>query len=189
MTDPRLIYLMGPSGAGKDAVLAYARARIDGRHDVAVAHRYVTRPAEAGHENHIALSEGEFELRRRKGLFLFDWEAHGLRYAIGTEVNLWLAAGLSVVVSGSRAHFAAAGSAMRNVLPVVIDASPEERRRRLLARGREAPAAMSERLMRASAYQIAHPDLVVIDNSGPLAEAGERLTALLIAAAAGTPRT
>jgi len=68
MTDPRLIYLMGPSGAGKDAVLSYARARIDGRHDVTIAHRYVTRQAEAGHEDHVALSAAEFEFRRRKGL-------------------------------------------------------------------------------------------------------------------------
>jgi len=57
-----------------------------------------------------------------------------------------------------------------------------------MARGREAAAAMAERLTRASAYRIAHPRLVVIDNSGPLAEAGERLTALRIAAAAGTPQ-
>ncbi len=181
VASPRLIYVMGPSGAGKDAVLTYARTRIDGRHNVVVAHRYVTRPAEAGHENYVSLSNGEFELRRRKRLFLFDWEAYDLRYAVGVEINLWLAVGVSVVVSGSRAHFASAGSTMPNVLPVMIDLSREERQRRLVARGRESAAAIGERLKRGAAFQIAHPDLVTIDNSGPLQDAGERLTALLIA--------
>ena len=84
----RLIYLMGPSGAGKDSLLAALRADADSA--PLVAHRYITRPADAGCENHIALSEPEFLRRRAKGLFALDWQAHQQHYAFGIEVDLWL---------------------------------------------------------------------------------------------------
>ncbi len=54
----RLLYLMGASGSGKDSLLDALRQHLPT--DVAVAHRYITRPADAGAENHIALSETEF---------------------------------------------------------------------------------------------------------------------------------
>ena len=57
----RLIWLMGPSGAGKDSLLAALRQREHPQ--LLVAHRYITRPASAGSENHIALSEKEFFTR------------------------------------------------------------------------------------------------------------------------------
>jgi ribose 1,5-bisphosphokinase PhnN len=54
----------------------------------------------------VALSDAEFDARRAAGLFAFDWAAHGFRYAIGAEIDLWRKAGLVVVVSGSREHYA-----------------------------------------------------------------------------------
>lgn len=180
----RLIYLMGPSGAGKDSVLRYARARLDARCALAVAHRYITRPPDARHENFISLSDAEFDLRLGKRLFLFDWKAHGLRYAVGAEVDLWRAAGLTVVVSGSREHFVRALQGFPGVLPILIDASPETRRQRLLARNREPAGDIGERLERAAALRIDHPALVTIDNSGALEVAGDRFLTVLTEAAA-----
>ena len=52
-----LFYVVGASGAGKDSLLAYARAALGGGTPVFFAHRYITRPAEAGGENHVALSK------------------------------------------------------------------------------------------------------------------------------------
>lgn len=86
-----LIYLMGPSGAGKDSLLERLRAATGA--GPLVAHRYITRPANAGCENHIALSEQEFLRRRAKGLFALDWQAHEQHYAFGIEVDLWLLQG------------------------------------------------------------------------------------------------
>ena len=60
---------------------------------VAFAHRYITRPAEVGGENHVALSRAEFALRRAHGLFAFHWQAHGNDYGIGREIDAWRAAG------------------------------------------------------------------------------------------------
>jgi ribose 1,5-bisphosphokinase len=93
---------MGPSGAGKDSVMNRGRALLPATAPVFFAHRYITRPADIGGENHIALTEAEFRLRRDHGLFAFDWEAHGNRYAIGSEIQTWRTAGLTVVVSGPR---------------------------------------------------------------------------------------
>src|SRR5690606_3194456 len=142
MRPPALIYVMGPAGAGKDSVLRYARKRLDGRYPVAFAHRYITRPLGKDIENYIALSPAEFALRRRRGLFAFDWSAYGFRYGIGIEIRAWLAAGVSVVVDGSRAHFTRQAARLPNIVPVLIAASEAELRRRLIRRGREGKAAI-----------------------------------------------
>lgn len=60
----KLIWLMGPSGSGKDSLLAELRLREQTQ--LLVAHRYITRDASAGSENHIALSEQEFLPARGK---------------------------------------------------------------------------------------------------------------------------
>src|SRR5690606_30537832 len=59
-----IAYVMGPSGAGKDTLLALARQALEGG-TILFAHRFVTRDAAAGHENFIGLSAREFEARAR----------------------------------------------------------------------------------------------------------------------------
>ncbi len=44
------IYVMGPSGAGKDSVLDRARALLSVNATIAFAHRYITRPSDIGGE-------------------------------------------------------------------------------------------------------------------------------------------
>lgn len=188
MTRPRLVYVMGASGAGKDSVLQYARRALDGRDPVIFAHRYITRPAGADIENFVALSLREFALRRRHRLFAFHWRAYGLDYGIGVEILGWLAAGLTVVVDGSRAHFAASRATLGGALPILIDASEEELRRRLVARGRDDAAAIERRLARARRYRPRHPALVTIDNSGPLTAAGDAFVELLRRTARRRPK-
>lgn len=179
----RLFYVMGASGVGKDSVLAHARTRIGGSSDVVFAHRYLTRPAELGHENYVSLSAGEFALRQEKGLFKFAWQAHGLSYGIGIEIDLWREAGLAVVVSGSRQHFTDLGADALAIVPILIEAPAEILRQRLLARGRESAAEIDERLARGAGPEIDHPALRRIDNGGALAVAGEQLVAILTGAA------
>jgi ribose 1,5-bisphosphokinase len=179
----RVVYVMGPSGAGKDTLLRYARTRLEGR-AVVFAHRDITRPPREHGENHVALSAAEFALRRARGGFALDWVAHGTMYGIGVEIRAWLAAGLCVVVSGSRAEWPNAAAALPGALPVLVTARPDVLAARLGARGREDRAAIDARLARASAVAVDDPRLVAIDNSGPLAAAGERLVAAIASAAA-----
>lgn len=68
--------MVGPSGAGKDSVLGYLREQLPAGRPVIFAHRYITRPADAGVENHVALSPAEFRLRREAGLLCFSWDSH-----------------------------------------------------------------------------------------------------------------
>ncbi|SJE75466.1 ribose 1,5-bisphosphokinase [Shigella sonnei] len=84
----KLIWLMGPSGSGKDSLLAELRLREQTQ--LLVAHRYITRDASAGSENHIALSEQEFFTRAGQNLLALSWHANGLYYGVGVEIDLWL---------------------------------------------------------------------------------------------------
>jgi ribose 1,5-bisphosphokinase len=174
---PPLVYLMGPSGAGKDTLLAYARARLDPTR-VLFAHRYITRPDSAGGENHVALSAIEFEARRAAGLFALSWQSHGYCYGIGTEIDLWRKQGFLVVVSGARSAWLPARQRYPDAIGIMIEASVELRAARLALRGREETAAIRERLDREVQVDL---DSTVqrLDNSGSLVQAGEALTQML----------
>lgn len=106
MNKAKIIYVMGPSGAGKTRLIEYARRKLDGSLPLVFAHRYITRPLGDDSENYIALTPSEFGLRKAHGLFACDWQAYRWAYGIGVEIVDWLKAGLSVVIDGSRAHFA-----------------------------------------------------------------------------------
>ncbi|QGY39198.1 phosphonate metabolism protein/1,5-bisphosphokinase (PRPP-forming) PhnN [Pseudodesulfovibrio cashew] len=173
-----LIYVIGPSGSGKDSVMADARDRLAGS-GALFAHRYITRPASAGGENHVHLSEAEFQARLDNGLFALHWDSHGWRYGIGSEIGLWLSRGLPVVVNGSRAYLGEAVGRYPKLLPVLVEVDPDILRQRLLARGRETPVEIERRLARGERYPVSHPRLERVDNSGDLADAGERLAAIV----------
>lgn len=169
----RLFYVMGPSGAGKDSVLGWVREH-GISYGMVCAHRYITRPAHAGGENHVALSVEEFDSRERRGLFVLTWQAHGLRYGVGREVEQWLARDADVLVNGSRAAYGQARERFPSLRPVVITASREVMAARLMARGRESMEDIVARLDRAEAWR-APPETMVIRNDGNLADAGALL--------------
>ncbi|CAG9197517.1 ribose 1,5-bisphosphate phosphokinase [Paraburkholderia sabiae] len=167
----RLIYVVGPSGAGKDSLLHFAREHVAGT-SVVFAHRYITR--ETGHnENHIALTREEFTARSAQGLFALEWSSHELHYGIGIEIDAWLERGCTVVVNGSRAYLARALKRYQHLEVVHIHAAPHILAQRLSTRGRETAEQVAARLARQAPFTL--PDgahLTHIDNSGSLEEAG-----------------
>ncbi|SAL77104.1 ATP-binding protein PhnN [Caballeronia peredens] len=173
----RLIYVMGPSGAGKDSLLGFARERVGAR--VMFAHRYITRAVADG-ENHIALTHDEFATRLSYGLFAMHWESLGLRYGIGIELDTWLARGMSVVVNGSRQHAESALERYPDAQFVHIDATASVLASRLARRGREDARQIEARLARRPALGLpSQARVVTIDNSGMLADAGTQFLDLL----------
>ena len=169
----RLIWLMGPSGSGKDSLLSALRQREHPQ--LLVAHRYITRAANAGSENHIALSEQEFFIRAGQNLLALSWHANGYYYGIGIETDLWLHAGFDVLVNGSlpqaRARYGAA------LLPVCLQVSPDVLRSRLQSRGRESAREIDQRLERAARY--APSDCHILNNDGSLLQSVDTFLSLI----------
>src|SRR5690606_39858179 len=87
----RLVYLMGPSGAGKDTVLQGV-LRLMGN-QAFLAPRVVTRDAHLAEAGTLAVTEHEFTQMEAAGLLAMAWRAHGLAYGVLRHVDDRLAAG------------------------------------------------------------------------------------------------
>ncbi len=179
MAEGKLFYVIGPSGSGKDSLMRYARERLAGNPWAVFAHRYITRPVELQGENHVALTEREFDGRLAAGLFAMHWTSHGLRYGIGREINLWLAKGCHVVMNGSREYLDEARRCYPELIAVLVTVSPAVLEARLRERGRETDEQINRRLDRAKHFPQAGGRVEVIENNAALHEAGERFLALL----------
>jgi phosphonate metabolism protein PhnN/1,5-bisphosphokinase (PRPP-forming) len=141
------VVVVGPSGAGKDTLMARAREMLgdDGR--FRFVRREITRPAEAGGEEHLAVTPEEFAARRAGGAYALSWEAHGLGYGIPADVAADVAAGRVVIANISRARIADA-ALMFPTLALEITAPAEVLAARLAARGRETAEDIARRLAR-----------------------------------------
>ncbi|ARP80274.1 phosphonate metabolism protein/1,5-bisphosphokinase (PRPP-forming) PhnN [Bordetella genomosp. 8] len=171
-----LIYVMGASGSGKDTLLRHVRAMSTPQDRLLVAHRYITRPSGAD-EASVALTEDEFIRRESLGCFALSWRSHGLAYGVGVEIDAWMAAGVTVLVNGSRAHLPPACARYPGLCAVEITVDAQALRQRLAGRGRESGQAIQERLARANAQFDVPADCerLTIDNNGAPEEAAERL--------------
>ena len=92
--------MVGPSGAGKDALLDRARIAFRDDPDMVFARRIVTRTAVA--EDHETMDEAAFARAERDGAFLLSWRAHGLCYGLPAQLRDVLDAGRTVVANVSR---------------------------------------------------------------------------------------
>jgi len=120
----KLIYVVGPSGAGKDSLMAYARQHLNGK-KVRFVQRYITRPADAGGEAHTEITVEAFHQKRAAGYFALWWESHGNYYGISREIDRWLAEGDQVVVNGSRGYLPEAHKSYPDLVSVLVELSEE----------------------------------------------------------------
>lgn len=176
----RLVYVIGPSGAGKDSLIAYARGRLGTDDRYIFSRRHITRPAESGGEDHIPIAPEEFERACAGDRFALHWHGNGHFYGVDRNIDLWLAQGRHIVLNGSRAYLPVAAERYPGLLPVLIRIDPAVLRERLAARGRETADEIEARIRRAAALEpVGHPALVVIRNDRTLSDAGEAFVRLL----------
>ncbi|MBE7374478.1 phosphonate metabolism protein/1,5-bisphosphokinase (PRPP-forming) PhnN [Pseudomonas lopnurensis] len=174
----RLIYLIGPSGAGKDSLLDAARAPLAER-GVRIARRVITRSAEAVGEAAQSVSEAEFERLEAQHAFALSWRANGLAYGIPAQIDDWLAAGEHVLVNGSRGYLPEARRRYPDLLAVLLSVEQDVLRERLLTRGRESPEQIEARLARNALFAGELDDYIRLDNSASLAQSVQHLLELL----------
>jgi len=173
-----LVLVVGPSGAGKDALLMQARAACGKDGNIAFVRRGVTREASAA-EDHASLSDAEFERALADGAFSFWWEAHGLKYGVPISIEADLAAGLTVVCNVSRVIVADLRERYPQCCVVLITAPEEVRRSRLAARERASDGDPAKRATRAAPGNEELRPALVIDNTGTIEQATAALLAFL----------
>lgn len=170
-----LVYIMGPSGSGKDTLLRllphYLQARI--------AQRTITRPASDEPSRHMPLAE--FEAHAASGGFALQWRSHGLAYGIDREIDGWLAQGQIVIINGSREYLALALERYPELLAISIAVDPAVLATRLRQRGRETEAEIQGRLARAQTPFLlpANCRHAIVTNNGEPDAAARTLAAVI----------
>jgi ribose 1,5-bisphosphokinase len=167
------IAVVGPSGAGKDTIIDYAREKLHDDSGVEFVRRVITRPSDAGSEDHDTLADAAFDEAEKQGAFALSWPAHGLKYGLPASVDRTIADGRVAIANLSRGALPALRQRYANVAVVEITARHDILAERLSARGRESRGEVLARLARTAAVDRG-ADVITIDNSGPCEEAGER---------------
>lgn len=171
----KLIYLIGPSGSGKDSLIDAAREAL-ARCGVQVVRRIITRSAEAKGEQALGVSQAAFEHMVAAGEFAMHWAANGLQYGIPKLVERQLAAGENILVNGSRAYLPEAVVRFPNLMPIMLTVDRSVLRERLARRGRETAEEIEQRLARndqliaeATGWERGVLRITLLDNSASLA--------------------
>ena len=167
--------VVGPSGAGKDTLIAHAARHFAGRQDIVFARRVITRDADAGGEDHQGVCEADFADMDADGRLAVAWQAHGLRYGIPAETREAVAQGALVVANGSRSVLDLFQQTYPTVVVIKVVARPEVLAARLEARGRESRSDILSRLERSPAEAACSLPTIMIDNSGSVEDAGQAM--------------
>ncbi len=168
----KLVYLMGPSGAGKDTLLSLVKGvcheKAEHLRPLYVATRHITRPPCDSIEKHISLSKQEFLYLLSKGHFILHWQSHGHLYGIGKDVNVALAHNCLVLMNGSRAYLPQAQRLFPDLVPILLQVDQEVLQTRLWTRGREDAKQIQERMERCIEIESESGFMYTINNSGTL---------------------
>jgi ribose 1,5-bisphosphokinase len=176
MKKGRLFAVVGPSGAGKDSLIAGVQVALP---DLVWVRRVITRPATAGGEPSEGVTPEEFAMRAARGDFALSWSAHGLSYAIPATVDDLLAESRNAVFNGSRAHLAEAAARFPRLRVILITAPAAVLADRLAARGREARDDIAARLDRAPFDLPPGISAATVENDGTLERGVKRLLAAI----------
>lgn len=175
----RLFYFVGPSGAGKDALLQWVQARAPDRDNLLFARRTITR-AQHQDDAHEGVDHSAFWRLAAAGQFSMIWEVNGVCYGVRRGIEAELKAGRDVIVNGSREYVPKLQQIFPQAQVIWLEADEAVLQERLISRGRESGPALLRRISRAS--QFAPPEnrqVIRIDNSGQLETAGLQILEIL----------
>ena len=163
----RLVLVVGPSGAGKDTLIAHARTSCRDDASVVFPRRVVTRPP-SGFEDNAHLSPAGFDAAAAAHAFALWWRAHGLAYGIPVAVDHDIAAGRTVVCNVSRTIVTSARERYAQTIVVLVTAPREIIARRLIERARASDGSVADRIDRIDlALGTLRPDVVIDNRSDP----------------------
>lgn len=160
----RLILVVGPSGAGKDTLLGFAKAACAEDPNIVFARRVITREASAAEDNE-EISRDAFEAAKARGDYAVFWEAHNHCYALSITIDDELGAGRTVVANVSRTVIGAIRRAYADVVVVLITAPPQVLAERLATRRRSSDGRLENRLGRIVDDTNAAPDITIVNIS------------------------
>jgi ribose 1,5-bisphosphokinase len=177
----RLVVVVGPSGAGKDTLIAAARVRLAGNPAFVFPLRLVTRAASAA-EDHLTISDGDFAHAVARGDFAFWWQAHGLKYALPAGIDDDIRAGRTVVCNVSRGVVSALRARYARLVVVLVTAPADILVARLAGRGRTSDGDLAQRLGREAPSPAEFAPDHVIENVGDIAGGAAHLVAAITGA-------
>lgn len=154
----RLVLVVGPSGAGKDTLIALAQAACAEDPRIVFPRRVVTRDASI-FENNEPVSPTQFGQMLARGGLAFQWEAHGLRYGLPRSIVDDIRSGCAVVANASRTIIESARRSYASVTVVLVTAPPDVLAQRLVIRARASDGRLHDRIRRTVA--VAVPDVII----------------------------
>jgi len=172
----QLIYVVGPSGAGKDSLLMWLRQHVPSGLLIHWARRTIDRPCIPDGEMHESVHTLEFNRLLDAQQLAMHWNANEHKYGIRNS-ELWpLAQRHWIFLNGSRAHLPHAATLYPGLTVLHITADIEMLRQRLLKRGRESHSAIENRLQRTIDWNApAGCRLIEIHNNHSLESSGQQL--------------
>jgi ribose 1,5-bisphosphokinase len=169
----RFVLVVGPSGAGKDTVIAGAKAACGDDPGIVFPRRVVTRPPTEA-EDHDSLNDSDFDRGVNIGMFAFWWQAHGLKYGIPRSTEDDIRAGRTVVCNVSRGIVADVRTLYTRVDAVLVTAPADILSARLVGRSRGTDGPVAQRIERNASFHDFRADYV-IENIGAVDTAVETL--------------
>ena len=177
----RFVLVVGPSGAGKDTVIAGTKAACGNDPTIVFPRRVVTRAATEA-EDHDSSSDSAFDCAVQNNMFAFWWKAHGLKYGIPQSTENNIRAGQTVVCNVSRGVVSEVRARYGRVEAVLVTAPADILSARLAGRSRETDGPLAKRIERNASFNGFRADYV-IENIGAIDSAVKNLLDVIYAKA------
>lgn len=174
-----VILVVGPSGAGKDTLLAKAKIQLSDCPDFSFPKRLVTRECNPDLEDHVSITLAQFEQKERAGDFALSWRAHGNGYIIPREINQSVVSGRTVVFNASRSALSRALELYEKVGVVQVTVPSAILVERLQQRGRESVQEVIDRLERSTYAMPSGVDFMTVVNDKSVQHGTEALIAAI----------